>query len=203
MNVRRENSASDRRSAGSRISASPPAPGQYVGDIELPRQCYGVAVLSPHAHAMIKSIDVTRPRPRRASSACSPAPTPRPTSRRHSAVFHARILGRAEGICDHASGARWPTASAASAIMWLSSSPRPRRRRATPPSLSSWITSRCPLLVDLEQAAQAGAPKIWDDCPNGNIGVTIAFGDKAATDAAFASAKARRQGSPGQQPRHG
>ena len=33
------------------------------------------------------------------------------------------------------------------------------------------------------------APKIWDDCPNGNVAVTIAFGDKAATDAAFAEAK--------------
>ena len=32
--------------------------GQYVGDLILPRQCYGVAVLSPHAHALIKSIDV-------------------------------------------------------------------------------------------------------------------------------------------------
>src|ERR1700735_197407 len=33
--------------------------GQYVGDIELPRQCYAVAVLSPHAHALIKRIDVS------------------------------------------------------------------------------------------------------------------------------------------------
>ncbi len=33
--------------------------GQYVGDIELARQCYGVAVLSPHAHALIRNIDVS------------------------------------------------------------------------------------------------------------------------------------------------
>ena len=32
------------------------------------------------------------------------------------------------------------------------------------------------------------APKIWEQCPGGNIGVTIAFGDKAAVDAAFAKA---------------
>ncbi|MGA9320659.1 MAG: xanthine dehydrogenase family protein molybdopterin-binding subunit, partial [Xanthobacteraceae bacterium] len=44
-------------------------------------------------------------------------------------------------------------------------------------------------LVDLEEAAKAGAPKIWEQCPNGNIGVTIVFGDKAATDAAFAKAR--------------
>ena len=46
-----------------------------------------------------------------------------------------------------------------------------------------------PALIDLEEAAKPQAPKIWDDCPTGNIGVTIAFGDKAATDAAFAKAK--------------
>ncbi len=46
-----------------------------------------------------------------------------------------------------------------------------------------------PAVVDLESATQPQAPKIWPDCPNGNIGVTIAFGDKAATDAVFAAAK--------------
>jgi carbon-monoxide dehydrogenase large subunit len=33
--------------------------GAFVGDLTLPRQCYGVAVLSPHGHAIIKSVDVT------------------------------------------------------------------------------------------------------------------------------------------------
>ena len=32
--------------------------GQYVADFSLPRQCFGVAVLSPHAHAVIKHVDV-------------------------------------------------------------------------------------------------------------------------------------------------
>src|SRR5580698_3945508 len=31
--------------------------GRYVDDIDLPQQCYGVVVMSPHAHARIKSID--------------------------------------------------------------------------------------------------------------------------------------------------
>ena len=33
--------------------------GEFVGDLALPRQCYGVAVLSPHAHARIISVDVS------------------------------------------------------------------------------------------------------------------------------------------------
>src|SRR5438876_9804359 len=34
--------------------------GRYVDDISLPGQCYGVTLLSPHAHARIKRVDVTR-----------------------------------------------------------------------------------------------------------------------------------------------
>src|ERR1700719_103686 len=34
--------------------------GRYVDDISLPAQCYGVTVLSPHAHARIKRIDVAK-----------------------------------------------------------------------------------------------------------------------------------------------
>ena len=36
--------------------------GRYVDDIDLPRQCYGVVVMSPHAHARIKSIDSAKAR---------------------------------------------------------------------------------------------------------------------------------------------
>src|SRR5260370_9044396 len=34
--------------------------GRYVDDISLPGQCYGVTVLSPHAHARIKRLDVSK-----------------------------------------------------------------------------------------------------------------------------------------------
>ena len=34
--------------------------GRYVDDINLPQQCYGVVLMSPHAHARIKSIDTTK-----------------------------------------------------------------------------------------------------------------------------------------------
>jgi aerobic carbon-monoxide dehydrogenase large subunit len=46
-----------------------------------------------------------------------------------------------------------------------------------------------PAVVDLEQAAQSSAPKVWEQCPHGNIAATIAFGDQAAADAVFAQAK--------------
>src|SRR5438128_1653872 len=34
-----------------------------------------------------------------------------------------------------------------------------------------------------------GAPKVWDDNPNGNVAFQLMFGNKEATDAAFAGAK--------------
>ena len=46
-----------------------------------------------------------------------------------------------------------------------------------------------PAVISLEDAVKPSAPKIWEDCPSGNSAVTISFGDKAATDAAFANAK--------------
>ena len=36
--------------------------GSFVGDMALPRQCYGAPVLSPHAHARIDKIEVTSAR---------------------------------------------------------------------------------------------------------------------------------------------
>lgn len=118
--------------------------GQYVGDLSLPRQCYGVAVLSPHAHAAIKRIDVT---------AAKAAP----------GVL--AVLTGADAVADKIGGIppffmpeSWagravsrphgrfylPTASAALATALLLSSPKLSTRRATPPSLSQSITSRCP-----------------------------------------------------------
>ncbi|MFZ3311846.1 MAG: xanthine dehydrogenase family protein molybdopterin-binding subunit, partial [Xanthobacteraceae bacterium] len=34
--------------------------GRYVDDIDLPLMSYGVTVMSPHAHARIKSIDTAK-----------------------------------------------------------------------------------------------------------------------------------------------
>jgi aerobic carbon-monoxide dehydrogenase large subunit len=46
-----------------------------------------------------------------------------------------------------------------------------------------------PAVVNLEDTAKDGAPKVWEDCPQGNVGFRLMFGNKEATDAAFAQAK--------------
>src|SRR5437016_3374815 len=44
-------------------------------------------------------------------------------------------------------------------------------------------------VVNLEDAAKDGAAKVWDDCPQGNVGFRLMFGNKDATDTAFAKAR--------------
>lgn len=36
--------------------------GRFIDDINLPHQCHGALLLSPHAHALIKSVDAARAR---------------------------------------------------------------------------------------------------------------------------------------------
>jgi carbon-monoxide dehydrogenase large subunit len=163
--------------------------GQYVGDFELARQCFGVAVLSPHAHAIIKNIDA------RAAKAA-----PRVVC----------VLTGADAATDKIGGIppffmpeSWggpkgfPTTRpvlladrvrcAGDHVAFVVAETEAQARDAAELVVVDY--EPLPALVDAEQAANPQAAKIWEDCPNGNIGVTIAFGDKAATDAAFAAAK--------------
>jgi aerobic carbon-monoxide dehydrogenase large subunit len=163
--------------------------GQYVGDLVLPRQCYGVAVLSPHAHAVIKSIDV-------AAAKAAPGVV--------------CVLTGADALTDKVSGIppffmpeSWggpkgfPTTRpvlladrvrrVGDYVAFVVAETEAQARDAA--ELVAVDYEPLPALIDLEEAAKPHAPKIWNDCPNGNVAVTIAFGDKAATDAAFAGAK--------------
>src|SRR6185312_8203800 len=163
--------------------------GQFVADLALPRQCYGVAVLSPHAHAIIKSVDVGEAKAApgvlcvlTAGDAATDkvggippffmpdswgGPPGFPTTRPVLLADRVRCIG--------------------DRVAFVVAETEAEARDAT--ELVEVDYELLPALVDLEQAVQPAAPKIWEQCPGGNIGVTIAFGDKAAVDAAFANAK--------------
>ncbi|MGA3307797.1 MAG: xanthine dehydrogenase family protein molybdopterin-binding subunit [Xanthobacteraceae bacterium] len=163
--------------------------GEYVCDLAFPRQCYGVAVLSPHAHAAIKRVDVT---------AAKAAP---------GVVC---VLTGADAVTDKIGGIppffmpeSWggpkgfPTTRpvlladrvrcVGDRVAFVVAETEAQARDAA--ELVAVDYEPLPALIDLEQAAKAQSPKIWDECPTGNVAVTIALGDKAATDAAFAKAK--------------
>jgi carbon-monoxide dehydrogenase large subunit len=163
--------------------------GQYVGDLVLPRQCYGVAVLSPHAHALIKSVDVAAAKAAPGvvcvltgadaltDKVSSIPPFFMPESwggpKGFPTMRPVLLADRVRRVGDH--------------IAFVVAESEAQARDAA--ELVAVEYEPLPALIDLEAAAKPHAAKIWNDCPNGNIAVTIAFGDKAATDAAFAGAK--------------
>ncbi len=163
--------------------------GSYVGDMELPRQCHGVAVLSTHAHARIKRIDVAAAR---------------------AAPGVVLVLTGADTVADEIGGIpphfmpeHWGGPKGFGTVRPVLLADRVRcvgdrvafvvaETEAQARDAAELIEvdyEPLPAVVSLEDAIKPGAPKIWEDCPNGNSAVTIAFGDKAATDAAFANAK--------------
>jgi len=163
--------------------------GAYVGDMELPRQCYGVAVLSPHAHATIRHIDV-------AAARTSPGVLLVLTGAD-------AVADRIGGIPPHFMPEHWggpkgfgtvrPVLLAdrvrclGDRVAFVVAETEAQARDAAERVIVDYVP--LPAVVNVEDALKPGAPKIWDDCPNGNSAVTIAFGDKAATDLAFAKAK--------------
>jgi aerobic carbon-monoxide dehydrogenase large subunit len=163
--------------------------GQFVADVALPRLCYGVCVLSPHAHAVIKRIDV---------GAAKAAP----------GVLC--VLTGADAITDKIGGIppffmpdSWggPPGFPTTRPVLLADRVRCIGDRVAFVVAETEVQARdaseliavdyepLPAVVDLEQAAEPSAPKVWEHCPHGNIAATIEFGDKAAADAVFAAAK--------------
>jgi carbon-monoxide dehydrogenase large subunit len=163
--------------------------GRYVDDMNLPGQCYGVPVLSPHAHARIKRIDVSKAK---------------------AAPGVLLVLTGADAKTDHL--------GALTAHLMPEDFGAPKGHRTFQPVLNAekvrFVGDRVafvvaetleqardgaelveidyePLsaIVALEDAAKDGAPKVWDDCPNGNVAFRLMFGNKDATEAAFAKAK--------------
>lgn len=160
--------------------------GRYVHDINRPGQVYAVFVRSPHAHALVKSIDT-------ADAAAAPDVV---------AVYTgADLAGKVNGV---------PCA-------WgiVGTDGKPMKEPPHPPlavgkvrhvgdpvavviaqSLAAARNAAELVAVDYEplpavtgayDAAQPGAPQLYDDVP-GNLCCDWSIGDKAATDAAFAKA---------------
>jgi aerobic carbon-monoxide dehydrogenase large subunit len=159
--------------------------GQYVDDIDLPRQCYGALVLSTHAHARLVSIDVSRalavdgvicvltgadivaekldgirPRVLPEKNACL---TARPLL----------VFDRVRHVGDRVAMVVAETALQAGLAT----------------DLVTVAYDPLPAAVDVEDAVRDDAPKLWDDCPTGNISFTLRYGSVEATNATFARAR--------------
>jgi carbon-monoxide dehydrogenase large subunit len=162
--------------------------GSYVGDIALPGELYGVAVYSNHAHAKIKRVDAGK---------AQAAP----------GVY--LVLTGADALADKI-GALPPGAMpedmggpkgfrtfrpvlvadevrcVGDRVAFVVAETEAQARDAA--ELIEIDYETLPAVVSLEDAVKPGAPAVWAENP-GNIAYRLAFGDEAATKAAFDGAK--------------
>jgi carbon-monoxide dehydrogenase large subunit len=161
--------------------------GRYVDDMNLPRQLYGALVMSTHAHARIKGID---------------------TSKAKAAPGVVEVLTHVEAAADKI-GALPPVMpedmggpkgyrsmrpllvgdkvrAVGDRVAFVLAETEEQARAAA--ELVEIDYEPLPVVVTVEDAVKPAAPAIWDECP-GNVSFTLMFGNKDATDAAFAKAK--------------
>jgi carbon-monoxide dehydrogenase large subunit len=163
--------------------------GRYVDDISLPGLCHGVTVLSPHAHARIKRVDVSKAK---AAPGVLTVLTGADAVAEHLGSFTAHLMPEDFGA---PKGHRTfqPVLSAdkvrfvGDRVAFVVAETATEARDAA--ELIEVDYEPLPAVVTLEDAAKDGAPKVWDDNAMGNVGFRLMFGNKDATDAAFAKAK--------------
>ena len=161
--------------------------GSYVDDIALPRQAYGVVVMSPHAHARIRGIDISKAATAAgvlciltgkdaADNGIGLLMPPMPEDVGGPKGYRARRpLLAADKV--RAVGDR---------VAFVVAETLQQAQDAA--ELIEIDYEILPAVISIEDAVKPGAPAVWDDNP-GNIAFTLAFGNKDATDAAFAKAK--------------
>ena len=161
--------------------------GRYVADMMFPGTAPGYVLRSPHAHARIKSIDVSKAKAAPGvlavltgedwdKSGFGDLPVPSgPTRRDGSPLYRPRyrVLAkdRVRWVGDYVAFVVAETANQAMDAA----------------ELIEIDYEPLPAIVSTADAIKPGAPLVWDDCPN-NICFVHLEGDKAATDAAFEKA---------------
>lgn len=161
--------------------------GRYVDDIVLPHMAFGYVLRSPHAHARIRSIDVSRAKSAPGvlavltgadwqASGWGDLPVPGGNTRRdgspmyrprYPALASDRVRFVGDCVAFVVAESRYQAADAAELI--------------------EVDYEPLPAVVSTAEATRPGAPRVWDDCPD-NICFVQIEGDKAATEAAFARA---------------
>ena len=162
--------------------------GRYVDDIALPGMCHGVNVLSPHAHARVKKVDASKTR---AEPGVLLVLTGAEVVHDHLGAFTAAMmpedLGAPQGHRIHRQLLQSDKARlVGDRIAFIVAETLAQARDAA--DMVEVDYEPLPAVALLEDAAKDGAPKVWDDNPNGNVAFQLMIGQKA-TDAAFAKAK--------------
>jgi carbon-monoxide dehydrogenase large subunit len=161
--------------------------GRFVDDFDLPRQCHGVLIMSPHAHARIKRID---------------------TGKAKAAPGVLAVLTGADMVADKLGGLAPPmpedmggpkgfrtlrtilatdkVRAVGDRVAFIVAETQAQARDAA--ELVEVDYEPMPAVIDAEDAVKPGAPAVWDEKPD-NVSFALMMGNKDATDAAFAGAK--------------
>ena len=160
--------------------------GRYVGDMVLPGMAFGYVLRSPHAHARIRSIDVSTAKAAPGvltvligadwqASGWGDLPVPGGLKRRDGSVFRPPYPALAiDRVCFVGDPVAFVVAE--TYVQALDAAER-----------IAVDYEALPAIASTAEATREGAPRVWDGCPD-NVGFVQLFGDKAATDAAFAKA---------------
>ncbi len=168
--------------------------GNYSDDVNLPGQAYGAAVRSPHAHALIRAIDVTAARampgvlavltgqdaladglkriPHLAAAGTPPdiVLTNRDGSPVPAAPHHVLATDRVRHV--------------GAAVAFVIAETVAQAKDAAEKVVVDY--EPLPAVIDATAAVEPDAPRLYDDLPN--IMIDAEVGDAKATDAAFARA---------------
>src|SRR5436309_413168 len=161
--------------------------GRYVDDMVLPRMVFGHVLRSPHAHARIRGIDVSRAKAAPGvlavltgadwqDSGWGELPVPNGMRRRDGSPmyrprFPALVGDRVRWVGDYVAFVVAET----------------KHQAADAAELIEVDYEPLPAIVSTADATGAGAPRVWEDCPD-NICFVHEVGDKTAVEAAFARA---------------
>jgi aerobic carbon-monoxide dehydrogenase large subunit len=161
--------------------------GRYVDDIKLLQQLYGVVVMSPHAHARIKSIDTAKAK---AADGVVGVLTGADVEHDELGSFSPVMpedMGGPKGYRTMRSILSVGKVRSVGERVAFVVAETPAQAR-TAADLVEVDYEPLPAVVTLEDAVEPGAPAVWDEAPN-NVAVGLMMGNKEATDAAFANAK--------------
>jgi carbon-monoxide dehydrogenase large subunit len=161
--------------------------GRYVDDLVLPGMAFGCVLRSPHAHARIRAIDCDRAKAAPGviavltgadweASGLGDLPVPGGMKRRNGTPMYrprypALVKDRVRWVGDYVA-------------FVVAETPHQALDAA---ELIEADYEPLPAIASTAEAAAEGAPRVWEDCEN-NISFVALFGDKAATDTAFARA---------------
>jgi carbon-monoxide dehydrogenase large subunit len=161
--------------------------GRYLRDIDLPGQAYAVVLRSPHAHARITAIDTAQARAASgvlavftgADYAADGLGGPKATMPRKRPDGTPMFAPQRPALCiDRVRYVGDPVAFIVAQSL-----------NAAKDAAELVAVDYEPLasVTDTARAGLSGSPPVWDECPD-NISHVLVLGDKAKTDAAFATA---------------